>query len=438
MSTEINPTNYYRLPWTLTDNVLAWLEPSKRCNLYCEGCYSRNNKDSDKSVEQIRSDLDVFTANRRVDSISIAGGEPLIYPEIVEVVRMIHEDYGLKPVINTNGHALTPELLRELKRAGIFGFTFHIDSSQHRPQWTGKNDLELCELRLHFAQMLHEAGGLAANFNSTVFPHTMEHVPGMIKWAQSHMDIVHNMVFILFRTSRTNEFDYYVYGKKVDPKSLIYYDEDKNPNPLEARQLVAKIRETEPGFDPCAYLGGTKDPNSFKWLLTMRVGNKDEIYGYAGKRFMELSQNVHHLFAGRYLAYSHPDALKHGRSVMLGLSSVDAGFRQAAKRYLGSLLSSPQKIASRLHLQSIVIIQPIDMLKNGEANMCDGCPDMTVHKGKLVWSCRLDELLQHGCFFTCVPKGAAQEKAETLPERRQPEIKTPDTEQPEIAPQVDA
>ena len=46
----LSPTDYYRLPWTLTDNVLGWLEPTKRCNLYCEGCYSRNDPRSDKTL----------------------------------------------------------------------------------------------------------------------------------------------------------------------------------------------------------------------------------------------------------------------------------------------------------------------------------------------------------------------------------------------------
>lgn len=36
--------------------------------------------------------------------------------------------------------------------------------------------------------------------------------------------------------------------------------------------------------------------------------------------------------------------------------------------------------------------------------LCDGCPDMTVHDGKLVWSYRLDEQLQYGCFLTAAPK----------------------------------
>lgn len=54
-----------------------------------------------------------------------------MHPVMVEIVRMIAE-LGMKPIVNTNGGRLTKELLRELKQAGVFGFTFHVDSKQGR------------------------------------------------------------------------------------------------------------------------------------------------------------------------------------------------------------------------------------------------------------------------------------------------------------------
>lgn len=401
---SLEPKSYYRLPWTLNDNVLAWLEPTKRCNLYCEGCYSRNEKGRDKTLEQIRADLDVFVAHRRFDSVSITGGDPLVHEGIVEIVRIIRQDYGLKPVLNTNGLALTPELTRELKRAGLFGFTFHIDSGQRRPGWTGKSEVELNELRLNYARMVSEVGGLSVAFNATVYPETLAQVPALLDWAAEHIDLVHSMVFILFRTSRTGEFDYFAQGRRVDPKQLVYYDESKLVRPLTAHDVVATIRERDPLFQPCAYLGGTKDPSSFKWLLAGRLGDTRRIHGYVGKRFMEVMQSGHHLLTGRYVAYSSPRTQSMGRTMLVGGSLFDAGIRQAALRWGLNGLRSPRALLSKLHFQSVGIIQPIDFLPDGELNMCDGCPDMTVHNGQLVWSCRLDERLRHGCFLTVAPK----------------------------------
>ena len=52
----------------------------------------------------------------------------------------------------------------------------------------------------------------------------------------------------------------------------------------------------------------------------------------------------------------------------------------------------------------MTIIQPVDFLESGQQNMCDGCPDMTLWNGELVWSCRMEELKQFGCFVRTVPR----------------------------------
>ena len=80
-----------------------------------------------------------------------------------------------------------------------------------------------------------------------------------------------------------------------------------------------------------------------------------------------------------------------------------------AGRYLGSLLANPLRAFRRLHLQSIMMIQPVDFLENGAQNMCDGCPDMTLWNGELVWSCRMEELKQFGGWVRTVPRPGDRE-----------------------------
>ena len=92
-------------------------------------------------------------------------------------------------------------------------------------------------------------------------------------------------------------------------------------------------------------------------------------------------------------------------------SLLDKRVRSISKRYLVSLFKNPSSFFDRVHLQSFMIIQPIDVLPDGRASMCDGCPDMTVHNGELVWSCRLEELQKHGCFLTAAPKKPGQAEA---------------------------
>lgn len=398
----INHRDLYRLPWSLPDNAISWLEPTSACNLACDGCYRENVASSHKPLEVVRHEVERFRELRNSDGISIAGGDPLMHPEIVEIVRMI-AGMGLKPIINTNGGKLTMELLRELKNAGAVGFTFHIDSKQGRPKWKDKNELDLNDLRLYYAEMLAEVGGLSCAFNSTVYEDTLHYAPEMVAWAQKHIDIVHVMVFILYRAAAPQlPFDWYAGGKKIDMQALVYSESKERKIDLQAPDVVKEIRKQFPEFTPCAYLNGTEKPNSFKWLLTGRIGTKDRIYGYVGARFLETIQTMHHLMKGRYLAYTTPKMTGMGRTMMV-LSPLDRGLKQAAGRYVKSVLSNPARLFKKLHYQSIMIIQPVDFLPNGLQNMCDGCPDMTLYNDELVWSCRMEELKQFGCWVRTVP-----------------------------------
>lgn len=403
----------YRLPWTLSDNAISWLEPTAECNLHCDGCYRENKKGSHKSLDEVKSELDVFQAQRKSDCISIAGGDPLLYPDLLELVAEIKRR-GWKPIINTNGKALTPELLAGLKKAGVFGFTFHVDSGQGRGgKWDGMNDLELNELRLHYARMVADAGGIACSFNATIYQENLQFVPGMLKWAQDHIDIVHTMVFICFRHVVPDmPFRWYAGDREVKRDAIMYHSEEERVITIGSRELVAKAREeVDPGFTPSAYLNGTHDPKALKWLLTQRVGTRDGIFGYTGPKFAELAMGVYHFRTGRYLSYASAASSRHGRLAMLLFAPFDPEVRRTLGRWVRACLRNPLRLFQRAHLQSIMFIQPVDFMANGDQSMCDGCPDITVHDGELVWSCRMEEVKDFGSFLRTVPgqemKGSA-------------------------------
>lgn len=421
MVPELDPQKYYRLPWSLTDNAVSWLEVTTKCNLACEGCYRDPQKDGHKSLKEIAEDLAVFKKKRKSDCISIAGGDPLVHPEIVEIVRMIKKE-GWKPIVNTNGLALTESLLHDLKKAGAFGFTFHIDTSQKRKDSPASKETDHNKLRQKFADMLAKEGGMCSAFNQTVTTDTIEEIPAIIEWAKKYPDTVHTVVFILYRDPNLmGDFDYFANGKKIEIgptyKETVTWGGKKR---LKAKDAVHKIREAEPTYEPNCYLNGTVDPNSLKWLLGTRIGTKDQTYGYVSPTFMEKTQQVHHLFCGTWLSYAGPGSLKVGRSSMLLGALVDKGMRQVAKSYLKQMLRNPLNLAKRAYLQTFMVIQPVDMCADGRMDMCDGCPDITAHKGELYWSCRLEEIKEYDAFITASPKKQlkiASERAETSKEK---------------------
>jgi len=411
MTNDYSPLSLYRLPWNFADNAISWLEPTSTCNLYCDGCYRENRGDSHKSLREIQHELDVFERLRKCDSISIAGGEPLLHPEILEIVRMVKRK-AWKPVINTNGALLTPELLRELKHAGVWGFTFHVDSGQSRAQWKEKNEIELNALRQEYADMLHDIGGVTCSFNATVYPETLQHVPDILEWGQRNLDRVHVLVFINYRMAILGKnMEYYVGGEQVRFDDMMYSKKDDHRRTdISSEEVVDVIRSVYPDFMPSAFLNGTEQPDSYKWLLAGRMGNARKIFGYVGPKFMEVVQTWNHVFKGRYLAYAAPAMQRKGRLYFL-LAPFDKGLRRILSSYAASLLKRPRAFFKKVHFQSIMIIQPADVLETGAVNMCDGCPDITVWNDQLVWSCRMEEQLRWGQNVRMVPRNVEKEQA---------------------------
>ncbi len=399
---KLDHRSLYRLPWNLSDNAICWLEPTSICNMACDGCY-RENDTGHKSWEEICHDLDVFQKLRTADCVSIAGGEPLMYPHIVDLVREVKRR-GLKPILNTNGQLLTRELLTDLKRNGLFGVTIHIDSNQGRQgEWDHANEVELNRLRLSYAEMIASEGGLVCSFNATVYDENVKYVPEMVAWANEHCDIVHTMVFICFRHVIPDmPYDWYVDGEKVDWKNLWYHSDQKRRIDIKSVDLVNLVRETEPDFMPAAYINGTELPDSMKWLLTIRIGMPGRNFGYIGPKMMELATAFYHFSSGKYLSYASPSSTSSGRSATWVLWPFDAGMRRITRQYLRHLTTHPLSLFKKLYFQSIMFIQPVDCLADGRQNMCDSCPDLTVWNDRLVYSCRLEELKRFGTFLQTV------------------------------------
>ncbi len=211
----------------------------------------------------------------------------------------------------------------------MFGFTFHADSKQGRgreAQWVGKNELELNALRLHYPEMLAAGGGIACSFNSTVYADTRQSVPTLVEWAQELIDIVHTMVFILFRyITPDSPFNFYAGDKQIVWDDIHYHSEKEEVVDLMAPDVVKKMREKYPGFAPAAYLDGTHRPDHYKWLLTERIGNKNRVFGYAGKKFMELVMTRYHYQKDKYLSYASPAPLSLGRLTLLCLARLIGG-----------------------------------------------------------------------------------------------------------------
>lgn len=110
----------------------AW-QVTYRCNFRCWFCRYW----ADPAGDGPELSVDQFRAGGRKLSelgsllISLGGGEPLIRPDIVDIVAALADWHF--PFITTNGWFSTPELARDLFRAGLWGVSISLDyADAHR------------------------------------------------------------------------------------------------------------------------------------------------------------------------------------------------------------------------------------------------------------------------------------------------------------------
>lgn len=393
--------NLYRLPWSANDNPIGWVEITDICNIHCDGCYRMILGEGHKPLEKIKEEILFLKKWRNCDGISIAGGEPFTHPQLVDIVQFI-TDNKMKSMVLTNGYAMNADILLRLKKAGLTGLSFHIDSTQIRPEFKKikpEHEKDMNDLRLKCARMLKKISGYYAHFGITVSRKNLHEVPDIIKWAIGNMDVVGGISLIIYRGVPAHEEIEFEApgGKKVPvlPGTLGYSispEELSNAN-VTSREVYAVLKKHFPGYEATAYLGGTVDHTSLKWLIGNLITNsRGKVFGAYGKKTIELVQTFYHLRHGKYLVYPK---LKMGRKIFF-MALFDKTVRKAFSKYLGYCLKNPLRFFYPMRAIGIGIVQAPDVLPDGRIDMCDDCPDMCVYEGKLVNSCRLDECRKFG------------------------------------------
>jgi putative heme d1 biosynthesis radical SAM protein NirJ2 len=107
--------------------IISW-NTTNACNMYCEHCY----RDAGCQAEEELSTQEAKTMLKQIAKAGFkimifSGGEPLLRPDIVELVAYA-KSLGLRPVFGTNGTLLTVDLAEKLKAAGTMGMGISLDS----------------------------------------------------------------------------------------------------------------------------------------------------------------------------------------------------------------------------------------------------------------------------------------------------------------------
>ena len=141
--------------------VLAHIIPIRRCNLSCAYCNEYDNFSKPLPPETMYRRLD-HLADLGTSIITISGGEPLMHPELDQIVARIRH-HGMIAGMITNGYLLTAERIQRLNAAGLEHLQISIDNVM--PDDVSKKSLKVLDKKL---QLLAAHAEFHVNINSVV------------------------------------------------------------------------------------------------------------------------------------------------------------------------------------------------------------------------------------------------------------------------------
>ena len=141
--------------------LLAQIVPIRRCNLACAYCNEYNDHSPPVPLATMRERLD-HLARLRTANIEISGGEPLLHPDLDELIRHIRGTGALAGLI-TNGYLLNEKRIERFNDAGLDHLQISIDNV--KPDDTSNKSLKVLDAKL---KMLAKHAAFSVNINSVL------------------------------------------------------------------------------------------------------------------------------------------------------------------------------------------------------------------------------------------------------------------------------
>ena len=141
--------------------VLAHIIPMRRCNLACGYCNEYDQVSKPVPLEVMQRRLDKL-AELGTSVVTISGGEPMMHPQLDEIVRYIRS-HGMIAGLISNGYYFTPDRIKRLNEAGLDALQISIDNVE--PDEVSRKSLRVLDKKLRY---LAEHADFHININSVI------------------------------------------------------------------------------------------------------------------------------------------------------------------------------------------------------------------------------------------------------------------------------
>ena len=189
---------------------LVHIIPMRRCNLACGYCNEFDDVSKPVLLEEMKRRLDLL-ADMGTSIITISGGEPLMHPELEEVIRHIRKR-GMVAGMITNGFLLSVKRIQSLNEAGLEHLQISIDNVT--PDDVSLKSLKTLDSRL---EMLAEHAVFQVNINSVL--------GSAVKNPEDALAIAHRAVGLGFTSTVGIIHDHNGQLKPLNPRQIEIFEE---------------------------------------------------------------------------------------------------------------------------------------------------------------------------------------------------------------------
>lgn len=141
--------------------VLAHLVVTRRCNLSCGYCNEYDKVSEPVPLADLKARI-ARLAKFHTLIITCTGGEPLLHPDLAEIIQEVHR-HGMVATLITNGYLLTQARIEALNTAGLDSLQISIDNLQ--PDRVSVKSLKVLDSKL---QLLAKYARFKVNINSVL------------------------------------------------------------------------------------------------------------------------------------------------------------------------------------------------------------------------------------------------------------------------------
>jgi len=350
------------LKYPLKETPHATIEPNRTCNMKCRVCYTLN-KNHVKPLHKVKKEIDLAVKKRKLETISLLGGEPTLHPDITKIIQYIKHK-NLKCQLLTNGLVLLNDeedlFLDKLIHAGVDRILLHIDVGQkhiHRDIETVRHLLfeKLERKKVHFALSL------------TIYEANKGEVPSSIK-----------------NYSRYRFFDGILAILARDP---IHQKAYKTELVYEYERILKELK-----INVTAYIPSNLDDDDISWLVYFFFINSNTGHTFSiSPRMDRVLRKLFRMINGRQF---FAPILKRSLLSLLLLLVAFSKTPENPKSLLALYnLIKKSSLTKAIRFHFIAIQNPPEFNnEKSQYQICYHCPDATIRNDMLTPVCLADKI----------------------------------------------